>query len=85
MRGLEVSSCRMSRPWQRIRGLTVQQVRTMKKHIFFGKHEFFDPDLGQVVRSRFGAMGDTAYAWEQAASRPLVGAERKWFQQLAAP
>jgi hypothetical protein len=36
------------------------------------------------VTRRFDAQGEIAFAWEQAASRPLVGSEREWFQQLAA-
>jgi hypothetical protein len=33
-------------------GLSVADVTTMKKHLFFGKHERFAPEVGKVICSR---------------------------------
>jgi hypothetical protein len=43
-------------------GLTVSEVTTMKKHLFFGKHQRFAPEVGAVVRKRFDANDDIAEA-----------------------
>ena len=64
--------------------LTVDEVRAIKQHLFFAEHELFDPELGKVTKRRFEAQEEIAFAWELAATRPLAGAEREWFQQLAA-
>ena len=43
-------------------GLAVSEVTTMKKHLFFGKHQRFAPEVGGVVRKRFDANDDIAEA-----------------------
>ena len=34
-------------------GLTVDEVRAIKRHLFFAEHELFDPELGKVTKRRF--------------------------------
>jgi hypothetical protein len=52
-------------------GLTVSEVTTMKKHLFFGKHQRFAPEVGGMVRKRFDANDDIAEAWLRAHNSPL--------------
>lgn len=63
-------------------GMSATDVATMKKHLFFGRHEYAMPD-GTLVRSRFEPDMEIAVAWRTAQTRPLVGDEAAWFQQLA--
>jgi hypothetical protein len=63
-------------------GLTVSEVTTMKKHLFFGKHQRFAPEVGGVVRKRFDANDDIAEAWLKAQNRPLDARQQQWFRQL---
>jgi hypothetical protein len=52
-------------------GLDVSKVIRMKKHLFFGKHQRFAPEMGCVVRKRFDANDDIAQAWLRADNEPL--------------
>ncbi|MBM3967924.1 MAG: hypothetical protein FJ308_23155 [Planctomycetes bacterium] len=63
-------------------GLTVSEVTTMKKHLFFGKHQRFAPEVGGVVRKRFDANDDIAEAWLKAQNRPLDARQQQWFRQI---
>lgn len=63
-------------------GLTVSEVTTMKKHLFFGKHQRFAPEVGGVVRKRFDANDDIAEAWLRAQNGPLDVRQQQWFRQL---
>jgi hypothetical protein len=63
-------------------GMSAADAATMKKHLFFGRHEYAMPD-GTLVRSRFEPDTEIAVAWRTAQTRPLVGDEAAWFQQLA--
>lgn len=63
-------------------GLTVSEVTTMKKHLFFGKHQRFAPEVGAVVRKRFDANDDIAEAWLKAHNGPLDARQQQWFRQL---
>jgi hypothetical protein len=64
-------------------GLSVEEVTTMKKHLFFGKHKRFDTGAGKVIRKRFNAQDDIAEAWIKAQNGPLNAQQQKWFRQLA--
>lgn len=63
-------------------GLTVTDVTTMKKHLFFGKHQCFAPEMGTVVRKRFNANDDIAEAWLRAHNGSLDARQQQWFRQL---
>jgi hypothetical protein len=63
-------------------GLTVSEVTTMKKHLFFGKHQRFAPEVGGVVRKRFDANDDIAEAWLKAHNVSLDARQQQWFRQL---
>ncbi|WP_234369556.1 LysM peptidoglycan-binding domain-containing protein [Paracidovorax avenae] len=63
-------------------GLSLQDATTMKKHLFFGRHEYpIDGDT--VVRARFVADHEIAYAWRTASAGPLTEGQSAWFNQLA--
>lgn len=67
-------------------GLSVEEVTTMKKHLFFGRHEY--PvglgDKATLTRGRFEADSEIAYAWKTAQQKELTEAQKQWFKQLAA-
>jgi YD repeat-containing protein len=63
-------------------GLSLQEATTLKKHLFFGRHEY-PIDGTTVVRARFVADHEIAYAWQTAAKGPLSDGQREWFNQLA--
>ena len=52
-------------------GLLVAEVTTMKKHLFYGKHRRFAPEVGKVIRKRFDAHDEIAEAWIRAQNGPL--------------
>ena len=64
-------------------GLSVTEVTTMRKHLFFGKHERFAPEVGKVIRKRFDANDEVAEAWIRAQSGPLNARQQDWFRKLA--
>ena len=43
-------------------GLSVAEVTAMKKHLFYGKHQRFAPEVGKVIRKRFDANDEIAEA-----------------------
>lgn len=63
-------------------GLSLQEATTLKKHLFFGRHEY-PIDGNTVVRARFTADHEIAYAWQTATTRPLTNGQSVWFNQLA--
>lgn len=63
-------------------GLSVKEVQTLKKHIFYGKHQLPTPD-GSFIRSRFTAHDEIAHAWQKAQSGALDASQQKWFRQFA--
>lgn len=63
-------------------GLSAAEVTTMKKHLFFGKHERFAPEVGKVVRKRFDANDEIAEAWMNALNGPLSARQQEWFRKL---
>ncbi len=64
-------------------GLTVAVVAAMKKHLFYGKHQRFAPELGKVIRKRIDANDEIAEAWIRAQDGPLTARQKEWFKQLA--
>jgi hypothetical protein len=64
-------------------GLSVAEVTAMKKHLFFGKHQRFAPEVGRVIRKRFDANDEIAEAWIRAQNGPLNARQKQWFRQLA--
>jgi RHS repeat-associated protein len=67
-------------------GLTVNQVRTVKKHIFFGRHSVPAGNAEGVTfsRGRFVADWEIAFAWKKAIEGPLNAEGRAWFAKFAA-
>lgn len=63
-------------------GLSVADVLTMKKHLFFGKHERFATEIGNVIRKRFDANDEIAEAWIRAQNGPLNAWQQEWFRLL---
>ena len=63
-------------------GLSLQEVSTLKKHLFFGRHEY-PIDGTTVMRARFVADHEIGYAWATAAKGPLTEGQSAWFKQLA--
>jgi hypothetical protein len=63
-------------------GLSISEVTIMKKHLFFGKHKRFAPEIGDVIRKRFDANDDIAEAWLIATKRSLDIRQKEWFRQL---
>jgi len=65
-------------------GLTLEEARTMKKHLFFGTHRLFDPDAVRGwVRMRFTPDDQIAYAWQYAVENELTQRQKQWFRELA--
>ncbi|XZE17686.1 hypothetical protein SH449x_002961 [Pirellulaceae bacterium SH449] len=64
-------------------GLSVAEVTTIKKHLFFGKHQRFAPEVGKVIRKRFDANDEIAEAWLRAQNGPLNARQQEWFRKLA--
>lgn len=58
---------------------------TLKKHLFFERHEYpiATTDGPKVVRGRFEADDEIAYAWKTAQNQELTDAQKAWFRQLA--
>lgn len=63
-------------------GLTVAEATTLKKQIFFGRHEY-PIDGSTVIRGRFSADHEIAHAWQTAAQGELSTAQQTWIRQLA--
>ncbi len=64
-------------------GLSVSEVITIKKHLFYGKHKRFAPEVGMVVRRRFDPNDEIAIAWTHAQNGPLNARQKQWFRRLA--
>lgn len=63
-------------------GLSVRETTTLKKQLFFGRHEY-PLDRTTLVRQRFAADHEIAFAWNSAATGELSSAQQSWLQQLA--
>jgi len=63
-------------------GLSLQQATNLKKQLFFGRHEY-PIDGATVVRARFAADHEIAYAWQAATKGPLTEGQGAWLNQLA--
>lgn len=63
-------------------GLTVAEATTLKMHLFFGRHEY-PIDGSTVVRNRFAADHEIAYAWKTASQGELSTSQQAWIRQLA--
>ncbi|AKG36439.1 contractile injection system protein, VgrG/Pvc8 family [Paenibacillus durus] len=64
-------------------GLSVDEIRTMKKHLFFGKHEIPQPGGLEFKLERFAPDDEIAFAWKTAQKRDLSAEQKEWFKQLA--
>ena len=64
-------------------GLSEREVITIKKHLFYGRHKRFAPDLGKVVLRRFDANDEIAEAWIRAQNSYLNARQKEWFRKLA--
>ncbi|KHL91217.1 hypothetical protein QW71_35960, partial [Paenibacillus sp. IHB B 3415] len=65
-------------------GLSVNEIKTMKKHLFFGKHQLPQPGGIEFKLERFAADDEIAYAWKTAQNGELSIEQKAWFKQLAA-
>jgi WXG100 family type VII secretion target len=64
-------------------GLSVDEIRAMKKHLFFGKHQVPQPGGKEFKMERFIADDEIAYAWKTAQKGELSVEQKSWFKQLA--
>lgn len=64
-------------------GLSTDEIRTMKKHLFFGKHQVPQPGGTEYKMERFIADDEIAYAWKTAQKGELTIEQKAWFKQLA--
>ncbi|MGC5774874.1 WXG100 family type VII secretion target [Paenibacillus pabuli] len=64
-------------------GLRIDEIKTMKKHMFFGKHQVPQPGGKEFRMERFIADDEIAYAWKTAQKGELSVEQRAWFKQLA--
>ncbi|MGE6513289.1 hypothetical protein [Lysinibacillus sphaericus] len=64
-------------------GISVEEIRTMKKHLVFGKHQIPQPGGKEFKLERFGADEEIAFAWKTAQKRELSSEQKGWFKQLA--
>lgn len=65
-------------------GLSIAEIKTMKKHLFFGKHQIPQPGGIEFRLERFAADDEIAFAWRIAQQGDLSAKQKEWFQQLAA-
>jgi hypothetical protein len=63
-------------------GLTVSEATTLKKQLFFGRHEY-PVDGSTVVRQRFAADHEIAFAWKAASEGEISATQQAWIRQLA--
>ncbi|MGM1022727.1 MAG: WXG100 family type VII secretion target [Bacillota bacterium] len=63
--------------------LSIDEIRTMKKHLFFGKHEVPQPGGLEFRLERFTADDEIAFAWKTAQKGELSPEQKMWFKQLA--
>jgi hypothetical protein len=63
-------------------GLSTQEATTLKKHLFFGRHNL-PQDATNWNLQRFSADDEIAYAWELAQKQELTTTQRDWFRLLA--
>ncbi|MES2933714.1 MAG: hypothetical protein V4805_09535, partial [Pseudomonadota bacterium] len=63
-------------------GLSTAEATAMKKQLFFGRHEY-PLDGTTIVRQRFAADHEIAFAWNSAAKGELSASQQSWLQQLA--
>ncbi|WP_256082161.1 hypothetical protein [Massilia sp. YIM B04103] len=63
-------------------GLSVADATTLKKQLFFGRHEY-PIDGSTIVRARFAADHEIAFAWQTAAEGELNASQQAWIRQLA--
>ncbi|MGV2963356.1 WXG100 family type VII secretion target [Paenibacillus sp. AGC30] len=64
-------------------GMSVNEIRSMKKHLFFGKHQVPQPGGKEYKMERFIADDEIAYAWKTAQKGELSIEQKTWFKQLA--
>ncbi|MEY9973237.1 hypothetical protein ABH966_003621 [Lysinibacillus sp. RC46] len=64
-------------------GMSIAEIRTMKKHLFFGKHQIPQPGGKEYKLERFGADDEIAFAWKTAQKKELSVEQKAWFKQLA--
>ncbi|MDO8040281.1 hemagglutinin repeat-containing protein [Janthinobacterium sp. SUN137] len=64
-------------------GLSTIETATLKKQLFFGRHEYPLDDI-TIVRQRFAADHEIAFAWNSAVKGELSAPQQSWLQQLAA-
>lgn len=64
-------------------GISVQEVITMKKHLFFGRHALPIEGTGKFRMTRFEADDEIAHAWQLAQKTPLSDQAKLWFRQMA--
>ncbi|MFN0130186.1 MAG: hypothetical protein ACKV19_26275 [Verrucomicrobiales bacterium] len=62
-------------------GLDASAVNTMKKHLFYGRHQIA-VGPGETVFRRFSADADIAAHWQGAAAGTLTQSQQQWFRQL---
>lgn len=65
-------------------GLSLAEARTLKKHLFFGRHSLPLPGGVGFERVRFSADDEVAFAWNTALEGPLTPKGKFYFEQLAA-
>lgn len=65
-------------------GLSIAEIKTMKKHLFFCKHQIPQPGGIEFRLERFAADDEIAFAWRIAQQGDLSAKQKEWFQQLAA-
>ncbi|PHV05358.1 hypothetical protein CSQ96_20900 [Janthinobacterium sp. BJB412] len=63
-------------------GLSTSEATALKKQLFFGRHEY-PLDGTTVVRQRFAADHEIAFAWNSAVRGELSAPQQSWLQQLA--
>jgi len=63
-------------------GLTMSEAVKLKKQLFFGRHEY-PIDGSTVVRQRFAATHEIAFAWRTASEGELSATQQAWIRQLA--
>ncbi|GIP59738.1 hypothetical protein J15TS10_35520 [Paenibacillus woosongensis] len=64
-------------------GLSIDEIRTIKKHLFFGKHQIPQPGGREFRLERFAADDEIAFAWKTAQKGELSTEQKAWFKQLA--
>ncbi|WP_027088400.1 hypothetical protein [Cohnella panacarvi] len=63
-------------------GHRVDEIRAMKKHLFFGKHQIPQPGGKEFRLERFAADDEIAFAWKTVQKGELSPEQKAWFRQL---